>query len=411
MIAASSSGSGKTTLTMGILRALARRGIDMQPFKCGPDYIDPIYHKIACGRPSINLDIWMNGAEQVKTTFNENKAEVNVIEAAMGLYDGANGREGSASEIAELLDIPVFLVINAQSMAHSVAPLLHGYKHWRPETRIEGVIFNNVGSERHYAMLQKAAEEVGIACLGYLPRQKGLYSPSRHLGLDISETQQIDELANKIADQLEKTFFPTCPIEASSSTRTKHATDNKDNRPNIYVAHDAAFNFIYTETLQLLKAKGTFHLFSPLANEPVPEDADIVYLPGGYPEFFLDQLEASNITKESLRNTKARIVAECGGMMYIGKDIDGREMADLLPHSTTMQGARLHLGYRTMIWNGMELRGHEFHYSNISSPLTSATEIFNAQHAPTDTSLFIYNNVIAGYTHWSPHSLLKLMEL
>lgn len=204
LIAGISSGSGKTTVTIGILRALKEKGIRVQPFKCGPDYIDTQYHQIACGEASVNLDTWMAGKEHVKGLFERYSADadVSIVEGVMGLYDGADGMQGSSAEVAELLDIPVILVVNCKSMAHSLAPLLYGYLHYRPETQIAGVILNNVGSQRHEEMLLRACEEVGMPVLGVMPRVKGLYAPSRHLGLDISEQHRISELAQLAADSL-----------------------------------------------------------------------------------------------------------------------------------------------------------------------------------------------------------------
>lgn len=207
LIAGISSGSGKTTVTIGLLRALSRKGVRVQPFKCGPDYIDPQYHAIASGRDSVNLDPWMNGPEHVRGTFRHyaGEADVNIIEGVMGLYDGTNGLQGSSAEVAELLDVPVVLVVNTRSMAHSLAPLLHGYLHYRPQTRIAGVILGQVGSERHEAMLLEAAREVGMPVLGVLPRLPELYAPSRHLGLDISQRERISELADRVADNYKDT--------------------------------------------------------------------------------------------------------------------------------------------------------------------------------------------------------------
>ena len=207
LIAAASSGSGKTTLTIGLLRALQERGLKVQPFKCGPDYIDPQYHHIACGRESVNLDTWMATPDHVKTLFHRyaEQADMAVVEGVMGLYDGTDGMKGSSAEIAELLDIPVVLVINAKSMAHSIAPLLKGYRCYRPTTRIAGVILNNVGSSRHEEMLCQAAREVGMPVLGILPRMKELYAPSRHLGLDLSERERISELAGQVSHHFKDT--------------------------------------------------------------------------------------------------------------------------------------------------------------------------------------------------------------
>lgn len=404
LIAAASSGSGKTTLTIGLLRALRNKGYKVQPFKCGPDYIDPLYHRIACDKDSVNLDTWMQSEQEVQQTFQHyaQDADICIVEGVMGLYDGADGIKGSSAEVAELLGIPVVLVINARSMAHSIAPILKGYLTYRPTTQIAGVIFNNVGSARHEQMLRRAAEEVGMPVLGVLPRMKELYAPSRHLGLDISETEKISQLAENVAEVIDSTFIDTMSnVQCSTLNSQFSILNSKPSKGLIYIARDAAFNFLYRQTIDYLSQQGEVHFFSPLANEPVPPDADFVFLPGGYPEFFLQQLSESHATMESLRQTHAKIWAECGGMMYLSQGIDQTDMVGLLPFRTTMQDARLHLGYRSMQINGKELRGHEFHYSSImGTPPPSIAQLYDAQGQPVDTGFFAYGNVYAGYTHW-----------
>ena len=422
LIAAASSGSGKTTLTIGLLRALRNKGYKVQPFKCGPDYIDPLYHRIASGRDSVNLDTWMQSEQDVQKAFQHysQDADICIVEGVMGLYDGADGIKGSSAEVAEILGIPVILVINARSMAHSIAPILKGYLTYRPATRIAGVIFNNVGSSRHEKILRQAAAEVGMPVIGAIPRMKELYAPSRHLGLDISETEKISQLAEKVAEIINNEQLTinneqlTINNEQLTINSSKLSTSNcqlstvncqlstiNSKKIQIFIARDAAFNFLYRQTIDYLRSQGEVHFFSPLANETVPQDADLVFLPGGYPEFFLPQLSKSHATMESLRQTKARIWAECGGMMYLSEGIDDTNMTGLLPFRTTMQGARLHLGYRSMMVNGKELRGHEFHYSSImGTPPSSDIQLFDAQGQPVETEFYIYDKIYAGYTHW-----------
>ena len=336
LIAAASSGSGKTTLTIGLLRALRNKGYKVQPFKCGPDYIDPLYHRIASGRDSVNLDTWMQSEQDVQKAFQHysQDADICIVEGVMGLYDGADGIKGSSAEVAEILGIPVILVINARSMAHSIAPILKGYLTYRPATRIAGVIFNNVGSSRHEKILRQAAAEVGMPVIGAVPRMKELYSPSRHLGLDISETERINQLAEKVAEVInneqliinnEQLIINNEQLIINNSNNSSTASKLPTLNPKlsqIFVAHDAAFNFMYRQTIDFLRERGEVHFFSPLANETVPQDADLVFLPGGYPEFFQPQLSESRATMESLRQTRARIWAECGGMMYLSEGID-----------------------------------------------------------------------------------------
>ncbi|MBO7069194.1 MAG: cobyrinate a,c-diamide synthase [Bacteroidaceae bacterium] len=404
LIAAASSGSGKTTITIGLLRALRNKGYKVQPFKCGPDYIDPLYHHIACETDSVNLDTWMQPTQDVRKAFQRygQDADICIAEGVMGLFDGADGIRGSSAEVAELLGIPVILVINARSMAHSIAPILQGYLTYRPTTKIAGVIFNNVGSPRHEQILLQAAKEVGMPVIGAIPRLSELYVPSRHLGLDISETEKISQLAERVAEVIEPEILDSILNLPSPTFNFQFPTFNSSPKARrIFIAHDAAFNFLYRQTIDYLREQGEVHFFSPLANETVPQDTDLVYIPGGYPEFFVQQLSQSQATMESLRQTKARIWAECGGMMYLSQGIDKTDMAGLLPFRTTMQNARLHLGYRTMMMDGKEFRGHEFHYSSImGTQPPSDIQLYDAQGQPVETGFYIRNNVYAGYTHW-----------
>ena len=458
LIGAATSGSGKTTFTMGLLRALSRRGLKVQPFKCGPDYIDTKFHTIASGRESVNLDTWMASAEHVRKVYEHycEGADVAVIEGVMGLFDGYDRMRGSSAEIAALLDVPVLLVVNARSTAYSVAALLHGIKTFRPHVRIAGVVFNQVASESHYGFLKEAAADAGVEPLGWIPRTDDVEIPSRHLGLTIGMEHEINALADRAADLIEHnregSFCVTCvlfrklfgvsvsettdlsgpipptpsgrgplPFTATrasmvsdtdtpkSSVQSESFTQREPSRLCIAVARDRAFNFVYRENIDRLHEMGEVRFFSPLAGDGLP-DADMVYLPGGYPELFAPQL-ASNRTLASqlvqYAENGGRIFAECGGMMYLGKsltDQDGKAwpMAGVLPIECTMQGARLHMGYRSMKVGDSLFRGHEFHYSRIANPDVLPNEKIqcSAKGQPVDTALYRYRNVIAGYTHW-----------
>lgn len=207
LIAATNSNCGKTTFTMGLLRAIKRKGMKVQPYKCGPDYIDPMFHRQASGQESVNLDVVMASEEHVKDIFTRYSegADICVVEGVMGLYDGRDRWHGSSAEIASLLDIPIVLLVNAKSTAYSIAPLLYGFKNFQPEgcnPRILGVVFNMVGSERHFSMLNQACEDVGLECLGYLRRNEKLSVPSRHLGLSIAEMEKLEDLINAAADEV-----------------------------------------------------------------------------------------------------------------------------------------------------------------------------------------------------------------
>ena len=421
LIGAATSGSGKTTFTMGLLRALTRRGLNVQPFKCGPDYIDTQFHTIASGRQSVNLDTWMASPEHVREVFARYSqgADVAVIEGVMGLFDGYDRMRGSSAEIAALLDVPVLLVVNARSTAYSVAALLHGMKTFRPDVMIAGVVFNLVASESHYAFLKDAASDAGVECLGWIPRAEGIEVPSRHLGLTIGMENEISSLADRVADLIEghKGDGSFCALLKENNCKSEdNLKGTKRTVPNVpfvvAVAKDRAFNFVYRENIDRLAEMGEVKFFSPLAGDELPE-ADLVYLPGGYPELFAPELAINRMLASQLvqyAERGGRIFAECGGMMYLGKSLTDQEgkvwpMAGVLPIDCTMQGARLHLGYRSMEINGNMFKGHEFHYSKIvqkgSDPNCTIFCIQrNAKGEKVDTELFRYKNVIAGYTHW-----------
>ncbi len=428
LIGAASSGSGKTTFTMGLLRALARRGLIVQPFKCGPDYIDTQFHDIAAGRESVNLDTWMASPEHIRQVYAHycHGADAAVIEGVMGLFDGYDRMQGSSAQIAALLDVPVLLVVNARSTAYSVAALLHGFRTFRPDVRIAGVVFNQVASESHYAFLKAAADDAGVPSLGWIPRTEGIEVPSRHLGLTIGLEQEISALADRAADLIERHRDGSWPLPFTatrasmvsdtdtpkSSVQPESLTQGEPSPMRIAVARDRAFNFAYRENLDRLGQMGRVVFFSPLAGDELPKNVDLVYLPGGYPELFAPQLALNRMLASQLvqyAENGGRIFAECGGMMYLGKsltDQDGKvwPMAGVLPIECTMQGARLHLGYRSMTIGSTEFRGHEFHYSKIvqkgSGPNCTFWVQSNARGEKVDTELFRYRNVIAGYTHW-----------
>ena len=206
LIGATSSGCGKTTFTMGILRALSQRGLEVQPFKCGPDYIDPIFHSMASGHDSVNLATWLASKEHVKELYNNYSrgADICVVEGVMGLFDGYDKSKGSSAEIASLLDIPIILLVNAKSVAYSVAPLIYGFKHFNDGIKLGGIIFNMVASENHFSFLEQACIDVGVPCLGYLKQNPKLTVPGRHLGLTITAKQEMEELICQAATEVEK---------------------------------------------------------------------------------------------------------------------------------------------------------------------------------------------------------------
>lgn len=436
LIGAATSGSGKTTFTMGLLRALKRRGLRVQPFKCGPDYIDTQFHTLAADNDSVNLDTWMASDTHVQHLYNKygEKADICITEGVMGLFDGYRRMQGSSAEIARLLNVPVVLVVSARSTAYSVAPLIYGFKHFNPTVKIVGVVFNQVSSPSHFSFLRDACLDAGVECLGYLPTTEELKIPSRHLGLTLTVKRSMNALIDQAAELVEKCIdidkllnicqrsFPcryTLPYTSEIGVESFSPAGPK---LRIAVARDPAFNFIYRENMARLAEVGNITYFSPVYGSDLPE-ADLVYLPGGYPELFARQLHRRKKLLDALKTYAedgGKILAECGGMMFLTRSLTARQggtaygMAGVLPLDCTMVGARLHLGYRRLTYNGIELRGHEFHYSNVVAPdaLPSVAKQFNVKGMEVSTPLYRYKNVIAGYTHlyWGETDILKLWQ-
>ena len=432
LIGAMHSGSGKTTFTMGILRALQRQGLQVQPFKCGPDYIDTQFHSLASGRGSVNLDTWLASEAHVRSLYARYgaDADVCVVEGVMGLFDGYARMQGSSAEIALLLDIPVVLVVGARSMAYTVAAQLHGMKTFLPGLRIAGVVFNPVSSDNHLRFLREACDDAGLPCFGALPRVADLEVPSRHLGLTLAAEREMDAWIDRAADLVERHIDVTGLLSAVAGPAPERDAATLPAAPQppageplrITVARDAAFNFIYRENLRRLSELGTLRFFSPLAGDSLPE-ADLVYLPGGYPELFAAELSQQAALRTQLRDyaqAGGRILAECGGMIYLSRALEGvpggpYPMCGVLPFAATMDGARLHLGYRRLVdAAGRSWRGHEFHYSELVSPaaLPSVAVQYNARGEQVPTPLYRFKNVIAGYTHlyWGEAGILSLWD-
>lgn len=435
LIAAPSSNSGKTTITLGLLRLLHNRGIQVQPFKCGPDYIDTKHHSLAAAANSINLDTFMMSAAHVHDLYARYSADVDVIEGVMGLFDGADRMKGSSAEIAMLLELPVILVVNAKAMAYSVAPLLYGFKHFNPAVNIAGVIFNFVNTHSHYQFLKEACEDVGLTALGYVPVNDSLKIPSRHLGLVLPAENDYDAIAehiNKTVDidrllqitAVTKRFPDKYVTDKNISDKyivTDHVAEQYDyknyvaenlvsadsaNIPptvklRIAIAKDEAFNFTYFENIEVLKRMGTLTYFSPIHDTVLPE-ADLIYLAGGYPELHVQALAENVSMKTAILdycNNGGKMLAECGGMMYLGQAIDHQPMVGFLDLKTSMENAKLSLGYRMV---NDQLKGHEFHYSTCTSGsnIPQTGTVTNAKGIRVNTPIYKQNNVLASYIHF-----------
>ena len=410
MIAAPTSGSGKTTIARGLMALLTAKGYKVQPFKCGPDYIDTKFHEAVCGRPSINLDTFMASKEHVRELFWHygEDADICIVEGMMGLFDGYDRDLGSSAEIAATLGVPVVLVVDAKSAAYSMAPLLQGFVNFRKDVHIAGVIFNKVGSERHFKMLQQVCEDLHVECFGYLPKQASLEQGSRYLGLDFSEKTENRELTDVIEQHVcwEGLTKLNVPTLGTSRSHTGNITFPRWEQTVVIARNAEAFSFVYQETLDSFDVVRSF---DPETEVPELADADVLYLPGGYPEKHLEALASNEACRKAIREYAergGRVVAECGGMMYLCERILTDEgdypMCGVLPYSITARKAdrKLSLGYRRFELDGREYRGHEFHYTQFKDRTPqSVTQVYNAKGEPVDTPVFRFKNVLASYTH------------
>ncbi|PKV53137.1 cobyrinic acid a,c-diamide synthase [Aquimarina sp. MAR_2010_214] len=412
LIAAPWSNSGKTTLTLGMSRWFSNQGNTVQTFKCGPDYIDTIHHSTAARKSAVNLDTVMMPKEHVNTVFEHYSAsaDISIVEGVMGLFDGAVKDQGSSAAIAKLLDIPVILVVNASAMAYTIAPILHGLKTFDPEVKIAGVIFNFIKTESHYAFLKEACDTVGIPSLGYIPPNEEIAIPSRHLGLHIDGAFEnvIEKAASHIATHIS---LPTLLKYAKVVPKIDHeasASITSEKKYKIAVAKDEAFTFTYLQNLKWLEAIGEIIYFSPIHDQKLPE-ADMIYLAGGYPELYLEALSNNALMKDQLKeaaNQGTKILAECGGMMYLGNTIideEGKEydMVGIFPFHTSMQHKKLSLGYRKVVCNDLEIWGHEFHYSKVlnDNSIPTVGQVFSAREKEVSTKIYQHQNVYASYIH------------
>jgi cobyrinic acid a,c-diamide synthase len=389
-IAGTHSGVGKTTIVVGLIAALRRRGLVVQPFKVGPDYIDPSHHARAAGRPCRNLDTWMLPAARVQALARRAAAgaDIALIEGVMGLHDGSGYEDdcGSTAEVAKLLQAPVVLVIDASRMARSAAALVLGYQRFDPALPLAGVILNRVGSDKHAEGLTTAiAAATCLPVLGALPRDQRLHVPERHLGLVPShETGAWEEMSAAAADVVERCLDldrlrELAGVISADSTALPCQACGAADRPVIAVARDEAFHFTYEDNLDLLRAAGAeLAYFSPLHDAGLPAGTAGIVLSGGFPEVFAPALAANKSMQGALRTAAAAglpLYAECGGLMYLTEaivDHDGRRhpMLGILPGHSVMT-RRVCLGYRRaralrrswLFEAGEEVRGHEFHYS------------------------------------------------
>ncbi|TDG00338.1 cobyrinate a,c-diamide synthase [Paenibacillus piri] len=438
VIAGTGSGVGKTTLTIGLMAALSGKGRRVQGFKCGPDYIDPTYHTAVTGRISRNLDSYMLAHDTVKEIYNRGSrdADISVIEGVMGFYDGKNPKsnEGSTAEISVLLEAPVLLVVNCQSMARSAAAIVKGFQVLEPRARIVGVIANRCGSEGHFRIVRDAVEqECGIPVLGYLLRTNDIQMPERHLGLVPSiERGELQPFFDRLSALISATIDVeriwdlavsppvSLPPQAEDAGLFGRRPGAAEDAVTIAIARDAAFNFYYQENIELLEAYGASCVFfSPLAGEPLPEGAHGLYIGGGFPEEFADRLSADEPVKQSIRRAiegGLPTLAECGGFMYLTEAIENTagetySMLGVIPGIVRMQPKLAALGYRDVTGTAGNFvlgpddraKGHEFHYSTYHPhPGTAAAYAYETKGMRGIKQEGYRNgrgNLVAGFTH------------
>ena len=422
MIAAPTSGSGKTTIARGLMALLTTKGLKVQPFKCGPDYIDTKFHTSVCGRPSVNLDTFMASPEHIRELFARygEDADIRIVEGMMGFFDGYDRERGSSYEIARELGIPVVLVVDAKSAAYSMAALISGFLNFRKDVRIAGIIFNKVGSARHFEMLQQVCSDLGVTCFGYLPKSASLEQGSRYLGLDFSKEAENEGLISALEEHVDwealsklgvspdesRTFIGELGF-AACYRRDARKSEFPRRKVRALIARNAeSFSFLYQEVIDSF---ASVNYFDPEKDVPSFEGIDLLYLPGGYPEKHLDALVKNEACRKAIKafaEQGGRIQAECGGMMYLCEQIVTDEgeylMCGVLPYSITArkEDRKLSLGYRRFTLDGEEYRGHEFHYTQfLGETPKSEVQVYNAKGEPVPTPVFRYKNVLASYTH------------
>lgn len=446
VIAGTHSGVGKTTVTLALLSAFRAQSRTVQPFKVGPDFLDPGHHQLASGRESRNLDGWMLGAVLNRTIFQEGArgADLSIIEGMMGLFDGSSPvkETGSTAELAHQLNAPILLVVDGSAMARSAAAMVYGYANFNSLLNVAGVIFNRIKTEGHYQLLKEAVEQyTQIPVVGYLRPDSEVTIPDRHLGLrtalEGSGTEwyaRLGQLASETIDldRVEQVAQASSEMFFTNSDRPAENSRPVTRSVRVGVAFDPAFCFYYPENLQLLENAGAELVrFSPMHDPSLP-DVDLVYLGGGYPEIYADLLQRNVTMRQSIQAFAARggvVYAECGGLMYLAKtlrDFDGSvyDMIGVIPAETAMSRTTMTLGYRelTMIRGGplgdegVRIRGHEFHYSTLHplEDLEYLGHLTDAQGRDRGEDAIMVGNVIALYTHLHfsshPHVPVALVE-
>lgn len=419
VISGTSSGSGKTTITLGLMAAFKERGLRVQPYKCGPDFIDPGLHELVTGVKSRNLDLWMSGEKHTKKCFYTNleNADIAVIEGVMGMFDGGLSSSG---ELSRRLGIANILVIDVRSMADSAAAIVKGFETYSTGAEVKGIILNNIASGRHLQLITDAIQaNCKAQILGFLPRNIDFSIPSRHLGLLTGDESPISKekialLATTIADHIDLDRLVALCSTFSPAKQPAPPVPQTTTRCRIAVARDKAFCFYYEDNFDILREHGAeLVFFSPLNDRKLPENIDGIYLGGGYPELYAKELSANTEMLCEMRawvESDGAVYAECGGFMYLTRGIVDHEqkqhqLVGAFPLVTTMQKKRASLGYREITTNEKScfgpantvLRGHEFHYSHVEETASSVPRIYDVNNGTREG--YRYRRVLGGYMH------------
>ena len=420
VIAATHSGAGKTTITCGIIAALRQRGLKVQAYKVGPDYIDTGFHEIASGRPAQNLDSWLVGKDKLAEIFyaTANDVDIAIIEGVMGLYDGGSGGISSTAEIAKILDAPVILVIDAKSAGTSVAATALGFREFDKDLNLVGVILNRIGSASHEKIIVDALNKIGMKSFGSVRRDNEIILPSRHLGL-VQATENnfdVDKFAEKICAQINLDEILTLAEKFSTVHKISLQAPTFNLPVKIGVARDEAFSFYYAESLRELEKLGAeIIFFSPLHDKILPK-VDGLILGGGYPEMYAAQLEGNKKIRDAIKQAAENgmpIYAECGGYMYLMNfltDFDGKifEMCGIIPNQAVMTDKLQMVGYVDATLEkdciigkrGDKIHAHEFHFSK--EVKNSSENIFSCEKLRTGEKYFAGyadENILASYLH------------
>lgn len=418
IISSNCSGGGKTTFTLGLMKALKNRGLDVQGYKVGPDYIDPAFHKEVTGNTSRNLDVFLMGEDGVKSSYFKGKGELGVIEGVMGLYDGIGASEKSSTyDVSRILDnTPIVLVLSPKGQSSTLCAEINGLKDYR-KANIVGVVLNSI-SEKYYNLLKYAIEKnCNVKVFGYIPKEEKIALSSRHLGLVQSmEVLNIEEKLDICGNMIEEYINLDDLINEMKEVKCNIKDNYHENKLGnqgikIGIALDKAFSFYYKDNIELLEQIGEVIYFSPMNDKTLPKDIDFLYIGGGYPEVFKKELEENETMRNSIRealNNGLRCYAECGGLMYLTNSIEGSQMVGFFNGESTMTKRLQRFGYCSVTINKeclnkeISINAHEFHKSQVN---LDEEKIYKVEKVQYNNEKIIWdcgyhkNNTVAGYAH------------